>query len=74
MGAWADVVEYEVYVFGLALIVVCIRDRRGDAETSIGSIFDKGWSGVGVARGVIDDIQVGAHYYNRRSGRPNPVC
>ena len=49
MGTRADVVEYEVYVFSLALVVVRIRDGCGDAESSIGPVFDKGWSGVGVA-------------------------
>jgi hypothetical protein len=30
VGAGADVVEYEVYVFGLALVVVRIPDGRSD--------------------------------------------
>jgi hypothetical protein len=74
MGTRANVVEHEVYVFSLALVVIRIKDGRDDAESSIGPILDKGWSGVSVARGIVDDIRVGAHYYNRGSGRSNTVC
>ena len=35
MGARADVVEHEVYIFSLALVVVRIGDGRCDAELSI---------------------------------------
>ena len=44
-----DVVEYEVYVFGLALVVVRIVDGRGDAKSSVGPILDERWSWVCVA-------------------------
>jgi hypothetical protein len=74
MGTRADVVEYEVDIFGLALIVIHIGDGCSDAKLSVGPILDKGWSGMGVARVVIDDVRVGAHYYDRRSGRSNTVC
>ena len=67
VGAGTDVVEYEVYVFGLALVVVCIVDGCADAESSIGPVLDKRWSWVSVAQSVIDDVWVGAHYYDRRS-------
>ena len=73
MGAGADVIEYEVYVFGFALVVIRVVDGRRDAKPSVGPILDKGWSGVSVARSVIDDVLVGAHYHNWRSGRSNAV-
>ena len=68
VGAGTDVVKHEVYIFGLALVIVCIVDGRGDAESSIGPVLDERWSWVCVARGVIDDIWVGAHYYDWGSG------
>ena len=68
VGTGADIVEYEVYVFGLALIVIRIVDGRSDAESSIGPILDEWWSGVSVARGVVDNGRVGAHYHDWRSG------
>ena len=68
VGARADVVEYEMYVFGLALVVVRVVDGCGDAEPPIGPILDKWWSWVCVMRGVVDDILVSAHYYDWGSG------
>ena len=41
VGAWTGVVEYEPYIFGFTLVVVGIVDRRRDAESSVGSVFDK---------------------------------
>ena len=55
MGAGANVVEYEVYVFGLALVVIRIVDGRGDAESSVGPILDERWSRMSIAGGIVDD-------------------
>ena len=74
MSARADVVEYEVHVFGLALVIVRIVDGCRDAEPSIGSIFDERRPRMSVTRVVIDDGRVGAHYYDWRSGGPDALC
>jgi hypothetical protein len=29
---------------------------------------------MSVVRGIVDDVWVSAHYYDRRSGRSNAVC
>ena len=67
MGTGAAVVECKVHIFGFAFVVVRVVDGCGDAESSVGPIFDKWYTGVCVARRVIDDILVGAHYYDGRS-------
>ena len=74
MSARTDVVEYKVDVFGLALVVVRVVDGCDDTESSVGPVFDKWWSGVSIARIVIDDILVGTHYHDRRSRGPDTSC
>ena len=74
VGAWTTVVEYEPYVFGLALIVVGVVNRRREAETSIGSVFDERRSRMCITRRVIDYGLVRASDYNWGSGRSNTVC
>ena len=74
VGVRADVVEYEVYVFGLASVVVRVVDGRSDAQSSVGPILDKRWSGVCVAWSIIDDVWVGAHYYDQRGRRADAMC
>ena len=49
VGARADVIEYEVYIFSLALVVIRVGDGRRDAKSSVGPILDEGGSGMGVA-------------------------
>ena len=66
VGAGADVVEYEMYVLGFASVVVRVVNGRSEAQSSVGPVFDERWSQVCVARGIVDDIGVGTHYYDRR--------
>ena len=68
MSARAGVIEYKMYVFGLALVVIRVVNGSGDAEPPIGSILDERRSGMGVACVVVDDILVGTHYDDRGSG------
>ena len=49
-GPRARVVEYEAHILGLALVVVRISYGHHDAESSIGLILHKWWSGVGEAQ------------------------
>ena len=74
VGVGATVVEYKVHVFGFALVVIRIVDGCGDAESSIGPIFDKWWSWVCVPWSVTDDVLVGTHYYDQGSRQPNAMC
>ena len=50
MGSWAGVVEYEAYVLGLALVVICVVDGRRDAKPPIGSVLNERWPRVCVSR------------------------
>ena len=43
------IVEYEVDIFGLAFVVVCIVDGCGNTESSVGPIFNEWRSGMRVA-------------------------
>ena len=73
VGARAGVVEYELYVFGLALIVVSVVNGRRDAESPVGPILDEQWSWVCVTRGIVDDILIRASYYNWGRRRMDPL-
>ena len=73
VGARADIVEYEMYVFGLALVVVCVVDGRGNAKSPVGPVLNKWRSWVCVARRVVNNVWVGAPYYDRGSRRSDTV-
>ena len=73
VGAGTDVVEYEVYVFGLALVVIRIVDGRGDAESSIGPILDEWWSRVRISCVIVDDLLVRSGYYYRGCRRSDAL-
>ena len=64
VGARTGVVEYESYVFGLALVVVSVVDGCCDAKPSIGPILDEWRSWVCVACRIVDDILIRACYYD----------
>ena len=61
--AWAGVVEYESYVFGLAFVIVSVVDGHGDAESSVGLILDEWRSRVRVSRGIVNDVLIRARNY-----------
>ena len=73
MGSWAGVVEYEAYVFGLASIVIRVVDGRGDAEPSVGSIFDERWPRVRVSCRVVDDFLIRPCYHYWGCGRSDAL-
>ena len=47
---WAQIVKYEVYVFGLAFVVIRVADGCRDTESSVQPILHERWSGMGVTR------------------------
>ena len=64
VGVWAGVVEYELYVFGFALVVVGVVNGCRDTESPVGPVFDEWGSWVRVTPGVVDHILVHASYYD----------
>ena len=72
--AWAGIVEYEPYIFGLALVIVGVVNGRGDAEPSIGSVLDEQWSRMCISCEIVDDLLIRSRYHYRRCGRPDALC
>ena len=63
-GPGTCVIEYEPHVLGLAAIIISVTYGGRDTETSIQLILYKGWTGMSVSRGVIDDVLVHATYHD----------
>ena len=60
----ARIVQYELHIFGFALIVISVAYRHQDAEPSIRPILYKWGNRVSESRGVVDDILIHATYDN----------
>ena len=64
-GSGVSVIQYEPHVLGLAPVVVSVIYGRQDAKSSIRPVLYERWAWVSESQGMVDDLLVGAAYYNQ---------